>query len=81
MSESKIVEENKNGPYEGLVEAMSDKHTELDINLQGVIVKLPRAGISLELNGLVTVTVHMRVLTEDEKRASASKNVSMMSRA
>jgi hypothetical protein len=81
MTESKIVEEGGKGPYEGLVEAISDKYTEFDINLQGVNVKLPRSGISLELNGLVTLTVHMRILTEDEKRASAAKNVSMMSKS
>jgi hypothetical protein len=81
MSESKIVEGSGNGPYEGLVDAIANKHTELDINLQGVVVKLPHVGVSLELSGLVTVTVHVRTLTEDEKRASANKNVTMMSKA
>ena len=80
MAESKNVEGGK-GPYQGLVEAIEDKYTEFDINLQGVNVKLPRSGISLELNGLVTLTVHMRELTEDEKRASAAKNVSVMSKS
>ena len=79
MAESKSIEEGK-GPYEGLVEAIADKYTEFDIHLQGVNVKLPRSGISLELNGLVSLTVHMRELTEDEKRASAAKNVSIMSK-
>jgi hypothetical protein len=80
MAESKNAEEGK-GPYQGLVEAIADKYTEFDINLQGVNVKLPRSGISVELNGLVTLTVHMRELSEDEKRASAAKNVKIMSRA
>lgn len=79
MTDSKNVEVEK-GPYGGLVEAIADKHTELDVNLQGVTVTLPHAGLTVELNGLVTVTVHMRELTEDEKRASATKNVSLMSK-
>jgi len=79
MTESKSVGEE--GPYRGLLEALADKHTEFDIHLQGVNVKLPHAGFSVELNGLVTFTVHMRELTDDEKRASAAKNVSMMSQA
>ncbi len=80
MSESKKVEESGKGPYQGLVEAIADKYTQFDVNLQGVNVTLPRSGISLELNGLVTLTVHVRELTADEKRASAAKNVSMMSK-
>jgi len=80
MAEPKNMVEGK-GPYEGLVNAIADKYTEFDINLQRVNVTLPRSGISLELNGLVSLTVHVRELTDDEKKASAAKNVSMMSKA
>lgn len=72
--------EEVKGPYQGLLQALGDKHTEFDINLQNVNVRLPHAGISLELNGLLTLTVHMRDLTEDEKKASAAKNVAVMSK-
>jgi hypothetical protein len=81
MAESKSVGDVEKGLYEGLFQALADKHSQLDISLQGVNIRLPRAGVSVELNGLLTISIHMRDLTEDEKRASAAKNVSLMSQA
>ena len=69
------------GVIAGLLEALADKHSQLDINLQKVTIKLPNMQVGVELDGLVTVTVHMRNLTEDEKKASAARNVGMMSTA
>ena len=69
------------GIIAGLLEALADKHSELDINLQKVTIKLPNMQVGVELDGLVTVTVHMRNLTDDEKKASAARNVGMMSTA
>jgi hypothetical protein len=69
------------GVIAGLLEALADKHSELDINLQKVTIKLPSMQVGVELDGLITVTVHMRNLTDDEKRASAAKNIGMMSTA
>lgn len=65
---------------EGILEALSDKHSELDINLQGMNVRLPNLGMSVECNGHITLTAHVRDITDDEKKASASRNVSMMSK-
>jgi hypothetical protein len=79
MAESKGIEVEK-GLFEGLFEALADKHSQLDINLQGVNVRLPNAGITVELNGLLTVSVHLRDLTDDERRASAARNVALMSK-
>jgi len=61
--------------------ALSDKHSQVDINLQGMTVKFPNTGVTVEFNGLVTVTSHVRDLTEDEKKASAGKNVAMMTKS
>ena len=69
------------GVIAGLLEALADKHSELNINLQKVTIKLPNMQVGVELDGLITVTVHMRNLTDDEKRASAAKNIGMMSTA
>jgi hypothetical protein len=69
------------GVIAGLLEALADKHSELNINLQKVTIKLPNMQVGVELDGLITVTVHMRNLTDDEKRASAARNVGMMSTA
>ena len=63
------------GVIAGLLEALADKHSQLDINLQKVTIKLPNMQVGVELDGLVTVTVHMRNLTEDEKKASDRKSV------
>ena len=74
-----VAEEIGNGLIAGLVQALADKHSQLDINFQktGVrILGLQQFGV--ELNGVVSVTVHMRDLTEEEKRASATKNVALM---
>lgn len=80
MTESRTVEEVEKGIFEGLFEALADKHSQLDINLQGVNIKLPNTQMSVELNGLLTITVHLRDLTEDERKASAAKNIALMSR-
>jgi len=61
-----------------LIGALSDKHTQLDINLQGMNVRFPNTGMSVEFDGLLTITSHVRDMTDDEKKASASKNVALM---
>jgi len=61
-----------------LIGALSDKHTQVDINLQGMNVRFPNTGMSVEFDGLVTITSHVRDMTDDEKKASASKNVALM---
>ncbi|MCL5068551.1 MAG: hypothetical protein M1368_09410 [Thaumarchaeota archaeon] len=62
-----------------LVEALANKHSQLDINFQKTGVRiLGMQQLGIELNGVVTFTVHMRDLTEEEKKASASKNVALM---
>ncbi len=60
------------------MEAIGDKYSQLDINFQKTTLKIPGIQQTLELNGLVTLTVHLRDLTEEEKRASAERNVQLM---
>ncbi|MDG6959524.1 MAG: hypothetical protein JRN13_06610 [Nitrososphaerota archaeon] len=81
MAQSKSASEAEKSVVEGVLEALSDKHSQLDVNLQGMTVKFPNMGIGIEFNGLVTVTAHVRDMTEDEKKASAAKNVGLMSKA
>lgn len=66
------------GLIEGLIGALADKHSQLDINFQKASVRIPGTQASCELNGLITLTVHLRDLTEEEKQASATKNVALM---
>ena len=77
MAQSKGVEA-ENSIVEGILEALSAKHSQLDINLRGMTIRLPSTGVTVECNGLVTLTAHVRDITEEEKRASASKNVALM---
>ena len=79
MDESKEAEDMEKGIFEGLIEALSDKHSQLDMNFQHARVNLLGSQLGWELNGVLSLTVHMRELTEDEKRASAEKNVAVMS--
>jgi hypothetical protein len=62
-----------------LLMAVSDKHGQVDVNMQRVALKVPGTHLGIEVSGTITLTLHMRDLTDDEKRASASKNVAMMS--
>lgn len=79
MSESKEVQGMEKGLFEGLIEALGDRHSQLDVNFQRTRISMPGSQVGLELNGVVTLTVHMRELTEDEKKASAEKSVALMS--
>ena len=64
--------------FEGLIESLADKHSQLDINFQKTNIKLPGMEKTIEIDGLVTFSVHVRELTEEEKKASSKKNVVMM---
>jgi len=65
----------------GLLEALANKHSELDLNFQKVSVTLPNVRMSVELNGTITVSVHMRDMTEEETKALSAKRVEMLSTA
>jgi len=80
MAQAKSAAEVEKSIFEGILEALSDKHAQLDVNLQGMSIRLPNLGMSVEFNGLVTVTAHFRDMTEDEKKAAAAKNVALMSK-
>lgn len=81
MEKTKAVGAMESGLFAGLFETLADKHSQLDMNFQQVNVRFPNTGMTVELNGLVTLTVHMRELTADEKKASAARNVAVMSKA
>lgn len=72
------LQDVERGFLEGVFEALANKHSQLDINFQRTTLRVPGIQASVELNGTVSMTVHMRDLTEDEKKASAQRNVAMM---
>jgi len=58
-----------------LIEAISDRQGEMDIRLEHLSLKLPLVPESIEVNGTITLTVHMRDLTDKEKAAHASREI------
>ena len=75
--ESDIAGVEKN-LFEGLIEALADKQSQLDLNFQKVNLSLPgMQQIGLQLDGTITLSVHMRDLTNEEKQALSAKNVAL----
>ena len=69
------TEEVTKGLMEGVIDALTDKHSQLDLRLRGLTLSLGDSRLSLKLSGDVTVAVHLRDLTEDEKAAHVASNV------
>lgn len=55
--------------------AMSNKHGQVDIRLDKVSLAMPGSPLALELNGAVSVVVHLRDLSDEERRAHVAHNV------
>lgn len=81
MAQAKSAAEVEESLFEGILGALSDKHSQLDVNLQGMSIRFPKMGMSVEFNGLLTVTCHIRDMTDSEKKASAARNVAVMSKS
>ncbi len=62
-------------PFLELVEALADRHGELDLHVEHLSLKLPMIRQTVELNGTVTVSVKFRGLTEREKQANVAREV------
>jgi hypothetical protein len=58
-----------------LIEAISDRQGQMDIRLDHIRMQLPLMPDAIELNGTISVTVHMRDLTDKEKAARVSKEI------
>ena len=60
----------------GIVKALIDRHGQMDIRLHHVAMSIPGSPLAVELNGAVSVAVHLRDLTDGERRAHVSRNLS-----
>ncbi len=69
------------GLMEGLIEALSDKHSQVDIRLQGLTLDMGDRRLALRVSGAVSIAVHMRDLTDDEKSAHATANIARIQSA
>ena len=63
------------GLMQGLIEALSDKQSQLDIRLQGLTLSVGDSRLALRVSGTVSFAIHMRDLTDAEKEAHAVANV------
>ena len=66
------------GIIEDLITALANKHSQVDLNFQKTSVRFPGTPVSVEVNGTITLSVHMRDLTDEEKQAYVSKNVATL---
>ena len=68
-------EEMGRGLMEGMIEALANKHSQLDVHLQGLTLAMGDSRLALRVSGTVTIAVHMRELTDAEKEAHAAATI------
>jgi hypothetical protein len=61
---------------EGLIDSLMDRQSQLDIQLKGVTLSWPGTPMALQLSGTLTVSLHFRELSDDEKAAHSAATVS-----
>ncbi|HTT14597.1 MAG TPA: hypothetical protein VMG14_06545 [Thermoplasmata archaeon] len=69
------TEEVSRGLMEGVIEALSDKQSQMEIRLDGLTLALGDTRLGVHLSGTVTVSIHLRDLTDAEKEAHAAATV------
>ncbi len=72
-------EELAKGMLEGFIDSLNDKHSQLDVRLDRLRLSLAGSPFEVELNGLVTVSIHLRELTAQEKEAIVERSVALHS--
>jgi hypothetical protein len=65
-------------PFQDWMAAMTNQRGELDVRLEGVSLKLPFIPDPVEVNGTVTISFHVRELTDPEKAARVAREVRLM---
>jgi hypothetical protein len=65
-------------PLLDMVEALSDRQGELDIRLEHLSLRLPMIPESVELNGQITISLHLRELSDKEKAARAAREIRLL---
>ncbi|MEM3671156.1 MAG: hypothetical protein QW767_05365 [Thermoprotei archaeon] len=72
------TERIEKGLFEGLIEALADKHGQLDIRLDDLVLRLPGLNQGFEFSGNISLSMHMRDLSDDEKKAHAERTVALL---
>ncbi len=66
-------------PFLEMMEALSNRHGQMDIHLDHVSLRLPLSQRTIEVNGTVSVSIHLRDLSEKERNAHVAKQVRSLS--
>jgi len=78
MSPTPRVEASPPNILVELVEALSDRHGQIDLRLDHLALRLPMIRESIELNGQVSVSLHLRDLSDKEKSARAAREIRLL---
>jgi len=58
-----------------IMEAIRDHHGQIDVRIEHLSLKLPRLEEAVELSGQISLTVHLRGISDDERRALTAKEI------
>jgi hypothetical protein len=64
-------------PFVELVQALSNRQGQVDLRLDRVALRFPLGG-EVELNGTVSISVHLRELSDRELKAHESHQVQVL---
>jgi hypothetical protein len=77
-SETEHAEGMRETMITGLVDALNDKTSQLDIDLKDVEIEMINAKIGLRVSGTLTLSVNFRALDDREKRAQVDYQVARL---
>ena len=60
----------------GVLGALANRHGQMDIRLDKISLGIPGSPLGVELNGTVSLVVHLRDLSEEERKAHVAHNIS-----
>lgn len=69
------TEDISKGLLDGVIDALTDKHSQFDLRFKDLSLRLGDSRLSLRLSGEVTVAAHLRDLTPQEKDAHVQSNI------
>jgi hypothetical protein len=72
------AEEVSKGLLEGVIDALTDKHSQVDLHLRNLTLSLGDSRLAMKLSGDVTLSMHLRDLTDGEKSAHASNVIAAL---
>ncbi len=75
MAPSPGAEPHPSNPFLDLVEAIANRQGEVDLRLDHLTLRLPMLKEAIEVNGALSISMHLRELTEKERSARAAKEV------